>query len=123
MRFNDLVTRGIVPGERPFVLFVLGRYSPGQTSDPQDLLPFLASNQQGHPWAMCAFGPRETACAVTAAGLGGHARVGFENNLHLPGGSVAKDNAALVAAVAAGAGAIGRGVANADEARELMAAA
>ena len=121
-RFDDLVARGVVPGGRHFLLFVLGRYTAGQVSDPADLLPFLASNEQAHPWAVCAFGPRETACAVTAAGLGGHARVGFENNLHLPDGSTAPDNAALVAAVSAGAAAIGRRLASADEARALMAA-
>lgn len=122
-RFDDLVARGIVPGGRPFVLFVLGRYTAGQVSDPADLLPFLAGNRQAHPWAVCAFGRRETACAVTAAGLGGHPRVGFENNLHLPDGSVAPDNAALVAAVSAGAAAIGRPLASADQARALMAGA
>lgn len=46
---------------------------------------------------MCAFGPREADCALTAALLGGHVRLGFENNMALPDGSTAPDNAALVA--------------------------
>lgn len=119
-RFDDLIDRGVVPGGRHFLLFVLGRYTAGQTSDPADLLSFLAANPRGHPWALCAFGPRETACAVTAAALGGHARVGFENNLFLPDGRTAPDNAALVAAVAAGAAAIGRPLADAAAARRIM---
>ncbi|MGH6946299.1 MAG: 3-keto-5-aminohexanoate cleavage protein, partial [Kiloniellales bacterium] len=64
-----------------------------------------------------------TACALTATALGGHARVGFENNLYLPGGSIATDNAALVRSVAGGAAAIGRPVARADETRAVMGAA
>jgi len=32
--------------------------------------------------------------------LGGHVRVGFENNLFLPDGTIAADNAALVAVAA-----------------------
>ena len=122
MRFDDLIARGIVPGERQVVLFVLGRYTKGQTSEPRELMPFLAANARDHLWSVCAFGPRETACAVAAAALGGHARVGFENNLHLPDGSLAPDNAALVAAVAEGLTAIGGRPASADEARALMGA-
>jgi uncharacterized protein (DUF849 family) len=110
-RFDDLVARGVVPGARQVVLFV----------EPTDLLPFLAANTHNHLWSLCAFGQRETACAITAAALGGHARVGFENNLHLPDGSLAPDNAALVAAVARGAAALGRPLADADQARALMA--
>jgi len=100
---------------------VLGRYTKGQISAPADLLPFLVAGGLGHSWGLCAFGRRETACAVLAAALGGHPRVGFENNLHLPDGTEAPDNAALVAAVAAGAAAIGRPLADADQARAVMA--
>jgi len=121
-RFERLAARGIF-GEGPhFLLFVLGRYSAGQRSSPADLLPFLAARVGEDPWSLCAFGQLETACAVTAAGLGGHARVGFENNLRLPDGSLAPDNAALVAAVAAGARALGRPLADADQARALLGA-
>ena len=122
-RFDDLMARGVIPGERRFLLFVLGRYSADQQSSPDDLLPFLAANERGHPWAVCAFGRQETACAVTAGGLGGHARIGFENNLRLPDGGLAPDNAALVAAAARGMAAIGRPLASAAAARSLMAVA
>lgn len=120
-RFDDLVAGGVIPDGPKFVLFVLGRYTPGQRSQPADLLPFLAANRRGHAWAVCAFGAREAACAVTAAGLGGHARVGFENNLLLPDGRQAPDNAALVANVAQAAALLGRPLADAATARALMA--
>jgi uncharacterized protein (DUF849 family) len=121
IRFHDLMTRGVVPAGPKFLLFVLGRYTAGQRSQPADLLPFLAANGARHPWSVCAFGPRETACAVTAAALGGHARVGFENNLYLPDGSVAPDNAELVNAAAAGARMLGRPLGDAETARAIMA--
>lgn len=107
-RLAVLTGRGIVSGRRPSVLFVLGRHAAGQRSEPSDLLPFLGAWNGLGPWSMCAFGPRETACAATAITLGGHVRVGFENNLHLPDGAVAEDNAALVAAAATAARAVGR---------------
>ncbi len=116
--FADLRQRGVVPYDRPFVLYVLGRYAPGQKSVPADLLPFLQADRRlALDWAICAFGPRESACALTAAALGGHARVGFENNIHLADGSVAPDNAALVGQIADGANLLGRALADADLAR------
>jgi uncharacterized protein (DUF849 family) len=121
-RLDDLVARGVIAETQRFVLFVLGRYSAGQRSSPDDLLPILAANRRKYTWAMCAFGPRETACAIAAASLGGHARVGFENNLTLPDGRVAPNNAALITSVVQGAVAMGRPLADADTAREIMAA-
>lgn len=118
-RFEALVARGVLPAGRQLLLFVLGRYAKDQTSEPHELLPFIQANQSGHPWAVCAFGPKEAACALTAAALGGHARVGFENNLFLPDGQVAPDNAALVASVAQGAAHFGRPIGTARELRQL----
>lgn len=102
LRYRDLRARGVLPDTPHWVLFVLGRYSAGQRSEPSDLLPFLQAWSDGGtltanvPWAMCAFGAREAECALTAALLGGHARLGFENNMLLPDGSTAPDNAALI---------------------------
>jgi uncharacterized protein (DUF849 family) len=52
--------------------------------------------------------------------LGGHVRVGFENNLHLPDGSVAPDNAALVRGVADVSRSLGLEVATPDEAKQVF---
>lgn len=123
VRFADLKRRGLVTGDEPFVLFVLGRYSKGQTSEPSDLLAFLRAAESealDGPWAMCAFGPKEAACGLTAAGLGGHCRVGFENNLALANGGVAPDNAALVAQIADNAVLAGRRLASASDARSIL---
>lgn len=121
-RFGSLRRRGVVPGERPFVLFVLGRYSAAQSSNPADLLPFLKTGVETLDWATCAFGPRENSCMLAAAALGGHCRAGFENNLLLSDGTPAPDNAALVAQVAAGARLVGRPIADSDAARALLSA-
>lgn len=118
-RLNALIRRGLVPWEDPPVLFVLGRYTAGQTSSPADLLPFLDSalRRPSH-WMTCAFGRFETACATAAALMGGHARVGFENNLFLPDGRTAPDNAASVAALAGALRACGRSLATGPALRE-----
>lgn len=121
LRFAELRSRGVVPGDRPFLLYVLGRYTPGQKSAPSDLIPFLnAAQGQELEWAMCAFGRLEGACALTAAALGGHVRVGFENNMLLADGSTAPDNAALVRQIADSAALAGRDIADAAAARNLL---
>jgi uncharacterized protein (DUF849 family) len=89
-------------------------------SDPRALLPFLAGVRPEDIWAVCAFGRNETASAIGAASLLGHVRVGFENNLHLPDGTIAANNAALVAHNAAAAALIGRRLADADTARAIF---
>jgi len=104
-RYAALRESGAIPAGRHWVLFVLGRYSAGQTSSPSDLLPFLAAwretglDRSGVAWAVCAFGKQEADCAATAVMLGGHARIGFENNMSLPDGATAPDNAGLLRAV------------------------
>jgi 3-keto-5-aminohexanoate cleavage enzyme len=119
LRLDELHRRGFIPFENPPVLFVLGRYSPGQLSDPSDLLPFVdTSMPRFRHWMSCAFGRRETACVTAAALLGGHCRVGFENNLQLPDGTTAPSNAALVAAVSQAMTSCGLRAATADELRE-----
>ncbi len=119
-RLAELIEAGVVPWRNPPVLFVLGRYTPGQKSQPADLLPFLAANQPQFPWMVCAFGAQEGAAGLAAALLGGQVRLGFENNMLLPDGSAAPDNAALIARLAAGLALQGRRPATATEARRLF---
>ena len=111
-RFHELRGRGVIPQRRPFTLFVLGRYAERTQAQPRDLLPFLVAHDSECPWSVCAFGPREAACVLIAAGLGGHVRVGFENNLWLADGGLAASNAQLVEQISAGAKLLGREVAD-----------
>lgn len=90
---------GIVRQGQDSVLFVLGRYAVGQTSDPTELDPFLAALPNAPEWMLCAFGPQEHACLAHAAKRGGNLRVGFENSLLAADGQPHTDNAASVAAL------------------------
>jgi 3-keto-5-aminohexanoate cleavage enzyme len=55
-----------------------------------------------------------------AISLGGHVRVGWEDNPYLPDGSLSRTNAELVDVVVSMARAMGREVASPDEAREII---
>ncbi len=121
-RLAELQKRGLIPFARLPVLYVLGRYTAGQTSSPADLLPFLAPDAPAFAhWSLCAFGAQETACVTAGALLGGHIRVGFENNELLPNGARAAGNQDLVAAARSAIAAVGLKVATADELRAATA--
>lgn len=102
---------GIVPVGPCQLLLVLGRYTDGQRAVPADLAPLhgrLLAQMREADWAVCAFGPLETACLVAAHAAGGKLRVGFENNIVNADGARAVDNADRVRdlgrAIAAAAG-------------------
>jgi uncharacterized protein (DUF849 family) len=103
-------------------LFVLGRYTSDQESDQEDLPPFLDCWPEGWPWTVCAFGRRERDCLAGAIRLGGHVRVGFENNLLRPDGTPAASNAEQVAGIRDAAIAAGRPLATTSQARALYCA-
>ena len=87
VRLADMQKRGVVPFNDIAVLYALGRYTLLRTAAPSDLLPFLAPGAPRFAhWSVCAFGRREAACVTAGALLGGHVRVGFENNMALPNG-------------------------------------
>ena len=121
VRLAELRDRGDLPFDDIPVLYVLGRYTAGQTSAPADLLPFLAPGQPRFSNRMvCAFGRHETACLTAAGLLGANLRTGFENNTILPDGRVAAANEELVASLAAALKACGRGLADANSLRSQM---
>jgi 3-keto-5-aminohexanoate cleavage enzyme len=93
-----------------------------QTSSPTDLVPFVHAHDGGEPWAICAFGATEHACVTAAAAMGGHVRVGFENNLLLKDGSQAPNNESLVGQAADAASCVARPLATAFEIRQRFGA-
>jgi 3-keto-5-aminohexanoate cleavage enzyme len=121
--YIGLCERGVISGREHSVLFVLGRYTTDQQSSPSDLDPFVeryTELQVGVPWMVCAFGKQEAECMAAAIEMGGHARVGFENNQLRRDGSDAAGNADAVADAAGAARALGRPIANAATARDVL---
>jgi len=93
--YELLCDQGIIPGKTHFLLFVIGSYSVDY--DPvHGLSDYVKALRRDSRWMVCAFGRNEYSVMKQAAELGGHARVGFENNMLLPDGSLAMSNEALV---------------------------
>lgn len=120
-RFNALRARGVIPGDCPVVLFVLGSYG-GAPGDPKDLSAYLDALNEGGPavWGVCSFGVAEAQAARWALAHGGHPRVGFENNLMLESGAQATSNAELVKQTVEDAALANRTIADAAEARKIF---
>jgi uncharacterized protein (DUF849 family) len=119
---NEMARRGELGVDSPNTLFVLGRYTAGQRSWPSDVLPFLEVWDSKNPWSVCAFGPIEAQCMTVAMGLGGHVRVGFENNILKADGSNALNNSDLVSNVAEIARRSGRGLGSIQDAIRIYGA-
>jgi 3-keto-5-aminohexanoate cleavage enzyme len=120
-RFEDMRRRGVFSNDSPFTMFVLGKYGsaePGSRADLDTLLE--AADYEAYPWATCCFGPNENDVMLAATTVGGHVRLGFENNLQLPDGSVAAENADLIRQYVADAASLGRPPATADEIRSAF---
>ncbi|MBT8154127.1 3-keto-5-aminohexanoate cleavage protein [Epibacterium ulvae] len=108
-RLRGFLAEGILPQSMRRVLMVFGRFSEPQEANPDEVAPFVTALGDDFPdWTVCAFGRTELAVAEIAIELGGHVRVGFENNFFRPDGAPLRDNAESVAAVVELARAAGR---------------
>ena len=114
-----MARKGEVPGDPMQFNFVLG--VPGCTPATVDNLCWLVKNiPAGSTWTATGIGRYAFTLAAPAIAMGGNVRVGFEDNLYLERGVLAKSNGELVDKVVRMAKLLGREVATSDEAREIL---
>ena len=114
-----MARKGQVPGAPMQFNFVRG--VPGCTPATVDNLCWLVKNiPAGSTWTATGIGRYAFQLAAPAIVMGGNVRVGFEDNLYLERGVLAKSNGELVDKVVRMAKLLGREVANSDEAREIL---
>ncbi len=113
-----LVAEGHLTGPLHFQ-FVLG--VAGGIGAREDVLRFMASQvPAAATWGVAAVGRHQRPMTELAMRLGGHARVGLEDNLYLEKGVLAEGSAPLVARAAAYAKSVGREVVDPERARQLL---
>ena len=115
---NDLIAKGILKTPALFS-FVLGvKYGFNPTAETlmyaKSLIP------AGSPFTAFGIGRAEFPMVAGAVLLGGHVRVGFEDNLYLSRGVKADSNAQLVHKAKQIIESLGGEVASAEEAREML---
>lgn len=104
------------PGHYDFVMGVPGAIS----GDPRNLTHMVSIIPDGATWTVAGIGRHELPLGAMAIVLGGHVRVGFEDNIYYSRGVKAKSNADLVARMARIAKELGRPVAKPSEARKIL---
>lgn len=104
------------------VQFVLG--IPGAMAARESALKFLVSELEAsgvaHTWGVAAVGRFQRPLTELAVQMGGHARVGLEDNIYLEKGVLSEGSAPLVARLAKFSLERGRPVADPETARQLL---
>jgi 3-keto-5-aminohexanoate cleavage enzyme len=113
-----LLADGLVPGP-PLYNFVLG-VPGGIAGSPENLLALLHNRPSPGPWTVTGVGRNQLPLTTMACVLGGHMRVGFEDNAYYRKGQPARSNADLVARARRIAEELGRPAASPDEARRIL---
>jgi 3-keto-5-aminohexanoate cleavage enzyme len=105
--------------EPPYVNLVFGG---GTTTipSPRNLLNMVENVPDGAEFNILAFGPHQLPLTTMGILLGGHVRVGLEDNLYYAKGEQAESNAQLVERTVRIAEELGRPVASTAEAREIL---
>lgn len=113
-----LVKKGLLdpPLHFDFVMGVPG----GIGGHLRDLLYLVESIPPGSTWSVAGIGKYELPLATAAIILGGHVRVGFEDNIFYEKGVLAESNAQLVARVRRLALELGREIASPQEAKRIL---
>lgn len=119
---NELVRKRLLA--KPYwISFCLGmeRTIQGVTPFmPKNLMHLVELLPEDSLFTALGIGPVETPAITQSILLGGHARVGFEDNPYYSKGVLAKSNAELVARTARIGRDLGREIASPDETRKLL---
>jgi len=99
--------------------FVMG-VNGGISGEARDLVFMKESIPAGSTWTVAGVGRYEFSMAAMGIIMGGHVRVGFEDNVYIDKGIPAKSNGELVERVVRLANELGREIASPQEARQIL---
>jgi uncharacterized protein (DUF849 family) len=115
---RDLIAEGVLQGPGLFSLVLGVKY--GFNASPETMLYGRGLLPPGAIWTGFGIGRSEFPMVAQAWLLGGHVRVGMEDNLYLSKGVLAKTNAELVTHAANILRSLGAAIASPAEARALL---
>ncbi len=114
----DLIARGLVE-EPPYFQLCMG-VPWGIPATPENLLFLRSQLPPGARWSVLGVGRAQWTMVALGILLGGHVRVGFEDNVYLERGVLAASNAQMVEKAVRLVRDLGREVASVDEARAIL---
>jgi 3-keto-5-aminohexanoate cleavage enzyme len=110
--------KGYIP-EKFQIGFVLGAPG-GMGGDVRNLVALKDRLSPGQAWTVAGVGRFQLPVSAHAIAMGGHVRVGLEDNIYYRKGELAKSNAQLVERVVRIAKELDRPIATLEETREMM---
>jgi len=99
-----------------FVLGIVG----GMPATAKSLLYLSEIIPEGSTWSVIGIGPGQLSMTVMGMVMGGHVRVGLEDNIYYSKGVLAKTNAQLVERVVRIVKEFGRDIATPQESRKIL---
>lgn len=115
---HHVIEEGLV--EEPYFCQALFGYQTGTLPHPRNLLNVLDNLPEGTEWSTIGIGKHQLPLTTISMLLGGHVRVGMEDNVYYRKGELAESNAQLVERAARLAEEHGRSVATPAETREML---
>lgn len=115
---KHLIEEGLI--ERPYWCTAILGFQSGAIPRPRNLLNFVDNFPIGTEWQALAIGKHQLPLTTMAMVLGGHVRVGLEDNLYYRRGVLAESNAQLVNRAARIADELERPVATTADARNIL---
>jgi 3-keto-5-aminohexanoate cleavage enzyme len=106
--------------EKPYWMQTVMGYQTGSFPTVENVLQLLKEFPEGALWLCSAIGPFQLPLTTLATLMGGHVRVGLEDNVYYSRGRKAKSNAELVQRTVRVARELNRPVASAAEARVVL---
>ena len=106
--------------EKPYWASLILGMQTGTLPKPRNLINLVDNLPEDTMWQCLAVGRYQLPLTTMAMTLGGHVRVGLEDNVYFRKGELAESNAQLVRRTARIADELERPVASPDEAREML---
>ena len=116
--FNDLVTGGLL--EPPYYFQYVMGFQTSSFPTPANLLGVINELPPQSMFSTIGVGPFQLPMNTLSIMMGGHVRVGMEDNLYYKRGRKVKDNAEQVARIVRIAKALNRDIATPEQAREML---
>lgn len=118
--YMDWLNRGVIVGKAFPILFVIGKEQVTGSFDNEILREDFIKDIPNSSWMVCAFGENEFHAGKLAAKIGGHIRLGFENNCLLDNGTTAKSNAEIITQMTEHLTSKNLNLANLEQTKDLM---
>lgn len=116
--FEHLIDEGLL--DAPYWATVILGMQTGTPPHPRNLVNFVDNLPPDTEWQALAVGRYQLPLTTMAMIMGGHVRVGMEDNVYYRKGELAESNAQLVRRTARIADELDRPIATATEAREML---